>query len=190
MIILFWVCAVVCAVLDRITKVIAEANITDTVPVIRIGDRDIFWFSLIHNTGAAFSSFSGQTAALSVFTVVLLTAIVIYYHKQKDKNMFTSIVFGMIVGGGLGNLFDRVVYGKVTDFLNLFPFTFIFNVADIFVVIGAILLIIYMLFFEERHKQEYDPEKEIPEELYAPPGMMGGSAEDSMTAIRGDDHDE
>ena len=167
MIIIFWVCTVICAVLDRLTKVLAEEHIHGMTPVIRIGGKDIFWFSITHNTGAAFSSFSGRTTALSVFTVLMLLAIIVYFHKQKDKNVFTSVVFGMITGGGLGNLFDRIAYGKVTDFLNLFPFTFIFNVADVFVVIGAILIIIYMMFFEK--KDGYTPEGDIPDVMYGPP---------------------
>ncbi len=156
----------VCALIDRITKAIAEDKINGLVKVIQLGDKDILWFSITHNTGAAFSSFSGKTAALSVFTVIMLAALTIYFHKLKDKTMFTSVVFGMIVGGGLGNLYDRIVFGKVTDFINLFPFKFVFNAADVFVVIGAILLVISMLF---EKKDKFDPADNLNDIMYGPP---------------------
>jgi len=150
MILLFWLCAVGFVAVDFVTKVLAKAYITPGVPqtVIQIGERKILWFTLHYNTGAAFSSFTGQTIALSVVSVILLAVVAVYFYKTP-KNTFTTVVLAMIFGGGVGNLIDRIAFRQVTDFINLFPFNFIFNCADIFVVIGAILICIYGVFFDK-----------------------------------------
>jgi signal peptidase II len=157
-IILFWILTAVFIAADRLTKAAAEANIApgEIKRIITIGDRDIFYLSLHHNTGAAFSSFSGQTVALAIVTAVALIGITVYYHLQKEKKPFMTVCYAMVIGGGIGNLIDRVFLHQVTDFLNLFPFSFIFNVADICVVIGAILLVLYYLFTPEKPKAEGD----------------------------------
>ena len=127
--------------------------------IIKIGDIDVLYFSLTHNTGAAFSSFTGRTALLSVFTVIALAAMVVYFYRCKTESLFKTVTLAMIVGGGLGNLYDRIAFGMVTDFINLFPFNFVFNFADICVVIGAILLTVYMIFFEKEPAEKHTAEE-------------------------------
>ncbi|MBQ5331407.1 MAG: signal peptidase II [Oscillospiraceae bacterium] len=158
MTILFWCLCLVLALIDRGTKAAAERLIEpgSVNEVIKIGDRRILWFTLHHNTGAAFSSFTGKTAMLSVVTVILLLIVAVYFHKNK-KRLPETIAMAMIFGGGLGNLFDRIVYGQVTDFINLFPFDFIFNFADICVVLGVIFLIIVYLFLDKDDKPKDTP---------------------------------
>lgn len=161
MTVIFWVIAALCTFIDRATKMLAEARIAagETVDVIKIGDFRILWFSLHHNTGAAFSSFTGMTAALSVVTVVLLAVVIIFYMKSSRGKMVT-LCYGMILGGGIGNLIDRIVFSRVTDFINLFPFNFIFNFADFCVVIGAILLCVWYLFFDKEAAAAHPKEAE------------------------------
>ena len=149
MAVLFWICIVLSAVIDRVTKMLAETYVSGRQDIIKIGDLDILYFTLTHNTGAAFSSFSGKTVMLSVFTVIALAAMVVYFYRSKARNTFKTVSMAMIVGGGLGNLYDRIVFGRVTDFINLFPFNFVFNFADICVVLGAIMLMIDMIFLEK-----------------------------------------
>ena len=153
MIILFWILTAAFVVIDRLTKAAAEANIgeSDLIRVITAGDTDILAFSLHKNTGAAFSSFTGKTVALAIVTSIALVLITIYFHRQKLKHPLMTVSYAMIVGGGIGNLYDRIFQGYVTDFIRLFPFNFIFNFADICVVIGAILLIVYYLFLDEKY---------------------------------------
>lgn len=159
MIILFWILSAAFVVIDRLTKAAAEANIgeTDLIRVLTAGDTDILAFSLHKNTGAAFSSFTGKTVALAIVTSIALVLITIYFHRQKHKHPLMTVSYAMIVGGGIGNLYDRVFQGYVTDFIRLFPFNFIFNFADICVVIGAILLIAYYLFIDEKYLKKFAP---------------------------------
>lgn len=159
MIILFWILSAAFVVIDRLTKAAAEANIgeSDLIRVITAGDTDILAFSLHKNTGAAFSSFTGKTAALAIVTAIALVLITIYFHRQKHKHPLMTVSYAMIVGGGIGNLYDRIFQGYVTDFIRLFPFNFIFNFADVCVVIGAILLIVYYLFIDEKYLKKFAP---------------------------------
>lgn len=156
MIILFWVLVVAFTIIDRVTKSIAEANITgsEIIRVITAGDTNILAFSLHKNTGAAFSSFTGKTVALAVVTAIVMVAVCIYFHRMKRRHPLMTVSLAMVVGGGVGNFIDRVFQGYVTDFIRLFPFNFIFNFADICVVIGAILLMIYYIFMDEKFMSE------------------------------------
>ncbi len=153
MTVLFWIITVLSVIIDRATKYIAESEISEgeLIKALSLGDTDILSFSLHKNTGAAFSSFTGHTAVLAAVTTVAMAFIIAYFHRQKHKHPLMSVSFAMITGGGIGNLIDRVFQGYVTDFIRLFPFTFIFNFADICVVIGAALLILYYLFIDERY---------------------------------------
>ena len=159
MIILFWILSAAFVVIDRLTKAAAESSIgeSDLIRVITAGDMDILAFSLHKNTGAAFSSFTGKTVALAIVTAIALVLITIYFHRQKHKHPLMAVSYAMIVGGGIGNLYDRVFQGYVTDFIRLFPFNFIFNFADVCVVIGAILLIVYYLFIDEKYMKKFAP---------------------------------
>lgn len=100
------------------------------------------------NTGAAWGIFSGQRIALIIVSVVMIIALLIFNYFIKRKNTFYCISFGFIIGGALGNLFDRVFLGYVRDFifLDFFPTFPVFNIADSFLTIGAIMMAIFILF--------------------------------------------
>ena len=98
------------------------------------------------NTGAGFGILSESTIGLIVVTILVITAIVIYLNLNHKESELLRIPLIMIVGGGIGNLVDRIALGYVRDF---FEFTFmkfaIFNIADAFVTVGAIWLVIYLI---------------------------------------------
>ncbi len=100
------------------------------------------------NTGAAFGSFSGKTTLLSVFTLVIIVAGILYLMIKKRKIDVEYICISLIVAGGLGNLIDRVFRGYVVDYIEpLFIDFAIFNFADILVTCSSIFLAIW-LFYE------------------------------------------
>lgn len=137
--------------LDRITKwAIARAiPLEDAINII----PGFFRLTHLENTGAAFSLFADspspfRTTLLIAFSVAALT--VISFLLWKDRSVFHSgtLALSLILGGALGNLWDRLVDGKVTDFLDFYigvhhwpPF----NVADSAIVVGAVLLSMRML---------------------------------------------
>ena len=108
------------------------------------------FFSLYHitNTGAAFSVLSNHTTFLIFFTFVIIFLLVRYLTKETNFTNLSRISLGMIIGGVLGNLIDRIIFHGVTDYL-LFVFGHkafpIFNFADILITTGVTLYLIYCL---------------------------------------------
>ena len=106
--------------------------------------NNFFYFTFSKNTGAAWSILENQRILLLIITVVVLFLINRFMNKE-ELNKLESFSFGMIIGGIVGNLFDRIFYHYVIDFLDfkIFGYNYpIFNLADSFIVIGIILMII------------------------------------------------
>lgn len=98
------------------------------------------------NEGAAWSILYGKTVLLIILTVVFLAMIVVYDVCFKKKSVFFGIATGMIVAGAMGNLIDRIAFGKVRDFIYFSPIDFpVFNVADICLTVGIALFAVYMV---------------------------------------------
>lgn len=134
----------VCILFDQISKSIAINNLIflDSVPVI----DNFFYWTLCYNTGGAWSLFSNATWALVIVSIMALGAII--YTLVKSKNKLYDIAASIFIGGLLGNLIDRIAKGKVTDFIDFIIFGYdfpVFNIADIFIVVSAILIGISVL---------------------------------------------
>lgn len=100
------------------------------------------------NTGAAFGSFSDGTLALTIVTTIVIVGIMGYLLIAKRNEMWMRIALVFVAGGGIGNLVDRIGLGYVRDF---FEFTFttkwgIFNIADCFVSVGAVMMVCYLIY--------------------------------------------
>jgi len=102
----------------------------------------------VKNTGAAWSILNNNTLIVTIISIIIISFLVWYiYINSKNNNKFEKIGYSLVLGGALGNLFDRLVYGYVIDFIdiNIFNYDYpIFNLADTFIVIGVILLFISM----------------------------------------------
>ncbi len=112
-------------------------------------------FRYVENTGAAFSMMSNNTVFLSVITSLIMIAILVALFTGKIKDKLQCAALIIVVAGGVGNLIDRIARGFVVDFIE---FTFVdyavFNIADIFVTIGAVLLIISIIIELVRETKE------------------------------------
>ncbi len=102
------------------------------------------------NYGINFGLFSGENPATKWILIVLaliISAVVLWWSKREDGGIWQKIAAGLLVGGALGNVIDRLIYGAVVDFLNMsccgFDNPYAFNIADIAVFAGAIGLIIF-----------------------------------------------
>ena len=106
----------------------------------------------LHNTGAAWGSFSGSTALLTAVTAVLLVAVAWLVLKKVIRHPLGLCAAMLVLGGGIGNMIDRVCRGYVVDMFDLefmdYP---IFNLADCFVVVGVILGAVYYLWFYDKY---------------------------------------
>ena len=150
---LFSVVAVIAIILDMITKYIA-------INVFRLSEleliKNVLYFTYLENRGAAFGILQNQRWFFIVITIVVLLAVIIWIIVKKPKSRLLLLSLGMISGGGIGNFIDRIRFSYVVDFIDVRIINYpVFNVADCFVVIGAVLMIIYILFFEGK-KSERD----------------------------------
>lgn len=114
-------------------------------------------FTYVENRGAAFGIFQNRTIMLSVIVLVFLTVIFIFLlsNKVKKEDKFLIWILSLILAGGAGNLVDRFARGFVVDYLDITPlFTFpVFNFADCCVVVGAVLMVIYVIVGEKKERQ-------------------------------------
>jgi len=133
--------------LDQISKylVVIYMELGQSVEVI----PGIFRFTYVQNKGAAFGSLSDSRWLFMVLSSVAIAGILgyIFWKKPQNKLLLSSLI--LIVGGGIGNMIDRVRLGYVIDFLDFCAFPkiwmWVFNVADSFVVVGAGMLILWMI---------------------------------------------
>lgn len=135
--------------LDQGSKFLIEKVIGNVIVI-----PNFFEIHLSYNTGAAWSLFSNQVLFLSVLSIIALVLLTIFKQGIKESKRKT-ISFTLIYAGIMGNLLDRMIFHHVKDFLkfNLFGYEYpIFNLADIFIVVGGILLAI--LFWKEGEGHE------------------------------------
>ena len=115
----------------------------------------------LHNYGAAWSSLSGKTAFLVVLTAVLMLVLAVLLFKRVVRHPLGVTACVLIIGGGIGNMIDRVMLGYVVDMFDLLLFDYpVFNLADCFVVVGAILGSIYYLWLYDKYDAK---KKETPD---------------------------
>ena len=139
--------------LDRISKLYV-LNLAETDQFVNIYINQFLNFHLIWNTGVGFGLFSSDTNfyynLITLLIILINVIILIMIFKSSNYKFFLLLI---ILGGSLGNLFDRIYYKAVPDFLDLHYNDFhwyIFNVADIFITVGIICLIFAELFLNRK----------------------------------------
>jgi len=127
--------------LDRASKLWALHSLR---PIGEIRVLPFMYWTYAENTGAAFSSFRGSNAALTAVSVVVLCGL-IYFRRNWIEDAWSRCGFILVVSGAAGNLWDRILYGHVVDFID-FRVWPVFNVADSCITVGAILLALGIYF--------------------------------------------
>ena len=148
---MYIISAIICVVLivaDQLSKYAALTHIkpVETIPVI----QNIFALTFVENRGAAFGMFQGATIGFLIVTPLILSAIIYYFVKLPYGRVYNFMRAALILvaAGAVGNFIDRLFRGYVIDFLHATFINFpIFNLADIFVVIGTTLLAVMLIFF-------------------------------------------
>ncbi|MDI6799301.1 MAG: signal peptidase II [Actinomycetota bacterium] len=111
-----------------------------SVPVI---DK-VFHLTHIQNSGAAFGIFAGRSDVLIAISLIAISLLIFYNHTSRLLSRFQRIAIGLLIGGALGNLVERLASGRVTDFLD-FRFWPVFNLGDAAISIGVAMLLIMIL---------------------------------------------
>ena len=141
-------------ILDQVTKIIITSTIPEGSSITVI--RNVFNITNVYNTGAAFSILEGRTIFLSILSIVILIML-LKMSKDFIMNSRNICAFGLLIGGIFGNFSDRLFLGMVRDFLDLkiFGYDFpVFNVADMCIVSGVILLIFSIFKGEDKSKNK------------------------------------
>ena len=131
-------------VLDQVTKWLAVRYLMpmDTLPLW----EDVLHLTYYENPGAAFGILTKSRWVFMVISTVAILAISYFLIRHRPENLWVRLSLGMIVGGGIGNMIDRVWLGYVVDFIDFRLINFaIFNVADSFVTVGAGIMMVYLI---------------------------------------------
>lgn len=139
---LFWIVALIGLILDQVTKywvVQSFAEVGDTLPLW----SGVFHFTYVINTGAAFSLFRGGVGWLRWLSLIVSLALMAVAWFGSRFSRLEQLAYGFILAGALGNGIDRFLFGYVVDFLDFRLINFpVFNLADVFINIGIICLLI------------------------------------------------
>ena len=133
----------ICLFVDIVSKLIVS-NLLEVTESIRVIDN-FFYLTYVRNTGAAWSIFSDNTWLVLIVSGLIILGIILYIYKDRPQDKFEKVSYGLVLGGAIGNFIDRIVYGYVIDFFDFYIFGYdypIFNMADIFIVLGVIMLIV------------------------------------------------
>lgn len=150
---LAFIIVISCIFIDQITKLLVLSNLRGNSPVILIDN--LLSFVYVENRGAAFGILQNKQwlfVLVTVLSVCILLYVLIFYYKNLSLWLLFSL--SLILGGTIGNFLDRIRLGFVVDFisvkiLNRYNFA-VFNLADSFIVIGAIMLVFYIIFLEPK----------------------------------------
>ncbi|GKX62891.1 Lipoprotein signal peptidase [Pragia fontium] len=145
--------AVVVLVIDLLSKfwVIKNFRLGESVDLL-----PFFNFYYARNYGAAFSSFMGQRWALAAVAITISIVLMVMMYRTVAKDRWSNIAFALIIGGALGNLFDRLYHGFVVDFFDFFIGDWhypTFNVADCAICIGAVMVVLEGFIFSKKKEK-------------------------------------
>lgn len=152
-------CSALLIGLDQLFKYLAIVYLSNdilTLPII----EDFFHLTYIENRGAAFNILEGKKIFLVGLTSLIILAGIVVILLDKVKSRFLIWTASLIIGGGIGNLIDRIFRGYVVDYLDFRIIDFaVFNFADACVVVGTIMFAIYIFIIEVRNEKQQKAEK-------------------------------
>lgn len=145
--------ASVVLLVDQVTKYLARTYLASTGESVRV-IGDLVRLTFTRNEGAAFGMLPGNVVLFIPVHVLVLIVITAYVWRRRPESAWVVAALGLVAGGAMGNLIDRVIFGWVTDFIQI-PFDFpIFNAADSAVVVGVGILVWWLLFGPGSHEHE------------------------------------
>ena len=151
----FWLIIVI-FIFDQISKwcIHNYMNLYQSIPII----ENFLYFTYVTNDGMAFGlSLPGGQIVLSALSIIMTIVLGYLFWLERHGHILMKFALSLIIAGALGNLFDRVSYGEVVDFIHIklgsFWEWYIFNIADTSVSIGMILFLIHSFYFQDESKE-------------------------------------
>lgn len=152
MLIIYIAIIVILPILAQCIRTVIESNVKPEGFITVI--PGLFSLTYSENRGVAFGLFQDGTVIFAITTSIVIVVFSILLFKNYKKSKLFAVSAALIIGGGLGNLFERVVLGYVVDYLSLSFFPPICNFADYCITAGTICLIVYLLFFSDFLKND------------------------------------
>lgn len=140
-------------ILDLVSKSLFAKYFSSHIEAIVV-IPNFFEFVFVKNTGAAYGMFGGNTVILSIVSILFIVAFVVFDIYNHSNNWWYILGIGFIISGAIGNLVDRLFLGYVRDFISLRLFSFVFNLADLFITVGVICFAIYLIISTAKDKKE------------------------------------
>lgn len=145
---LLWILIIIGVItLDQVSKLLAIAHLKGGDSFVII-DK-VLRFTYVENRGAAFGMLDDKRWIFLVLSTVGIIAMIVFLFKFAKGNKLLSTALAFVIGGGIGNMIDRIFLGFVVDFIDFYAFPkvwmWVFNIADSFVCVGAGLVILYIL---------------------------------------------
>jgi len=144
-----WIVAVAAFLADQLSKnlLLYGWDFRALGPAARIAVLPVFDIVMVWNPGVSYGLFpAGSTAGAIVLIVLSLAAVVaLSYWMAKAERMILAVGLGLVIGGALGNVIDRMIYGAVADFFHFYAFGhdwYVFNVADAAITVGVVVLLL------------------------------------------------
>lgn len=154
----YLVVSVILIIIDQLTKYFTVQNI-DLYEVVEF-IPNVVSLTYIRNTGAAFSILEGQMWFFYIVTVVVAAGLIYYMYTEARENKILGFLLSLILAGAIGNFIDRLFLQYVVDMIKLEFIDFaIFNVADSYLTVGVILLLIYTVYDERKTLKENNGDK-------------------------------
>ena len=146
----FFLVAAIVMGLDQMSKYLVRTNMAlgESIP-----EHGFFRFTYGTNAGGVFGFFTNQTFLITVAAIISVVVIILYSRHKMAQSMLVKVSLGLILGGSIGNLIDRIRFGAVTDFIDVGAWP-VFNLADSAIDVGVVLLIIYILFRMKKDSKE------------------------------------
>lgn len=146
----FWLVAIIGLIVDQLTKYLVVQTFQEIGTTLPLW-QDVFHFTYIINTGAAFSFFQGGVGWLRWLSLLVSLALIYWGCTASKPPIQEQLAYGFILAGALGNGIDRFLFGYVVDFLDFRLINFpVFNLADVFINIGIFLLLILVFVTEQK----------------------------------------
>ena len=139
-----YITLIIALIIDQLSKflVIKYIALNHSISII----DNFFKLIYIRNTGAAWGMFDDKTIVIAILSAVFLFFLIKFIEEEKNMDKFLQFCYGVLLGGIIGNLLDRLLRGYVVDFLSFKIFNYnypIFNIADVFIVVSIILIVLF-----------------------------------------------
>lgn len=162
---LLWILIIIGVItLDQVSKLLAIAHLKGGDSFVII-DK-VLRFTYVENRGAAFGMLDDKRWIFLVLSTVGIAAMIVFLFKFAKGNKLLSTALAFVIGGGIGNMIDRIFLGFVVDFIDFYAFPkvwmWVFNIADSFVCVGAGLVILYILLDTVKEVKKVKGKRQTP----------------------------